>query len=81
MTTTTNNIVRQCRTHAGLTQVELAGRLGVKQQTIAQREGERYRLSVPWIMAVADACDVAIYYDGKWRLVLPPEASNSVTLV
>jgi len=69
MTNATNNIIRQCREFAGLTQVALAARLDMQQQVISRLESDKHSIAVPVLMRVADACEVTITFDGEWQVV------------
>ena len=73
MTTTTNNIIRQLRTRAGLTQGQLSEAAGYRaKSTIAGFENETDGPpTVATVCRIANACDVAVCYfppDG-WRIL------------
>ena len=81
MTTDTNNIIRQIRTRAGLTQRQLADAIGRSYTTITDMEAERYGPpSLAKIVECADAVGISVaYMAGGWRILpddfeLPPEA-------
>ena len=54
------NRVRELRSHAALSQGELAGALGVSRQTINSIETGRYLPSLPLAMAIARFFDAAV---------------------
>ena len=66
-----NKIIRQARQAAGLTQTELADRLGLLQKTISEWETGVHRCAADTLYRIADACGVSIMLtaDG-WRLLL-----------
>jgi putative transcriptional regulator len=47
------NLVRELRTHRGLSQGQLASAMGVSRQTINSIEQERYTPSLPLALALA----------------------------
>ena len=52
--------LRDMRATAGLTQPELARRLGRFQQSISRHERDGYHVSTDTIRAVADACGFSV---------------------
>ncbi|MBL6937547.1 MAG: helix-turn-helix transcriptional regulator [Alphaproteobacteria bacterium] len=48
-----NNMLKELRAHNGMTQADLAERLGVSRQTIIAIEGNRYDPSLPLAFAIA----------------------------
>jgi transcriptional regulator with XRE-family HTH domain len=53
-------MLRDMRTTAGLTQPELARRLGRFQQSVSRHERDGYHVSTDTIRAVADVCGVNV---------------------
>jgi len=85
MTTDTNNIIRQIRKRAGLTQTEVGNRCGNTQPEIADFESERYGSPLlKTVKKIADACGVSVVYlppPAGWRILpddyeLPPETDT-----
>jgi len=64
-------VLRNAREESGFTQSELAGRLGVSQQAIAQAERSTANPSVDFIRRWADACGV------RFVLELPRDATEN----
>jgi putative transcriptional regulator len=48
-----NNMLKELRAQQGMTQADLAERLGVSRQTIIAIEGNRYDPSLPLAFAIA----------------------------
>ena len=48
-----NNMLKELRAQNGMTQADLAERLGVSRQTIIAIEGDRYDPSLPLAFAIA----------------------------
>ena len=48
-----NNVLKELRAQQGMTQADLAERLGVSRQTIIAIEGNRYDPSLPLAFAIA----------------------------
>ena len=67
----TDNIIRQLRLRAGLTQIELAARLGCQQARISEIEvGRRSKNPTPkTVFSVASACDCEVTLtDDGWHI-------------
>lgn len=58
-------ILRSFRTSRGLTQVELAGRMGVTQQAVSLLEAAPHRASFERLLAVCGALDIEIVLRDK----------------
>ena len=85
MTTTTNNIIRQLRTRAGLTQGQLAEAAGYRaKSTIAGFEDEKDGPpTVATVCRIANACGVpvAYFHPSGWRILaegfeMPPPVGD-----
>lgn len=67
-------ILRTARTDAGLTQVELAGRLGRPQSLISDYENGQRRLDLVELRTIAHALDTTLAdIVDRFEQALPPE--------
>ena len=55
-----NNVLKELRAQQGMTQADLAERLGVSRQTINAIENERYDPSLPLAFAIARVFELKI---------------------
>lgn len=56
-------VLREARTHAGLSQTELSERTGIAQPNISVYESGRRTPTLRTLVALLDACDVEL----SWR--------------
>ncbi len=57
----TGSLIRDFRVKKGMTQQELADKLGVNQCTVSDYETGQVELTLPKLVCVADALGVTIY--------------------
>ena len=78
-----NHLIRECRRRAGLTQAQLAERIGTTQPAIARLEGGRGNPTLQRLSDIAYACGLEVHVtvtpvdDSEWEMVqdnlrLPP---------
>jgi transcriptional regulator with XRE-family HTH domain len=52
--------VKEARQHAGLTQTELASRLELTRSSVANIEAGRQRVTIHWLIQIAEELDVPV---------------------
>ena len=57
----TGSLIRDFRVKNGMTQQELANKLGVNQSTVSDYETGTFELTLPKLVRIADALGVTIY--------------------
>ena len=59
--------IKDCRQDAGLSQLELAKRLGVFPSAISRAESGTGCLTVDYLARIADACDLVLHLNYRRR--------------
>lgn len=57
----TGSLIRDFRIKKGMTQQELANKMGVNQSTVSDYETGTFELTLPKLVRIADALGVTIY--------------------